>query len=210
MKKVYFVRHGESEGNAEGVFKDPQAELIEIGHKQAEKLAARCKTLNLEVVIASPNRRAIQTGEYIAKQGNIALESDASFAATKYASKMLGKSKTGPEAEEYTKILREMFAKNPDERYEDSENFIDLKNRFEAGFNNLASRSEQTIMVVTHQSILQSLMVHALLEGRQTIDQHVSTKKTLAKLDHLGITEMQFTNGRWQLVTWNDRSYFAE
>jgi len=49
-----------------------------------------------------------------------------------------------------------------------------------------------------------------LLEGRQSIEQHVSTKKTLAELDHTGVTEMVFHLNQWKLVTWNDRSLFAE
>ena len=210
MKTIYLVRHGESVGNAEGVFKDPQAELIELGHKQAEVLAKRCVPLKIERVIASPNKRAVQTAEYISKACNVSLDLHDSFAAIKYASKMQGKSKLGKEADEYTEILKQMYAKNPEERYEDAENFNDLIKRFQVGFDFLALQPEEALLVVTHQSILKSLVVHALLEGRQTIEQHVSTKKTLADLDHNGITEIKFSRGRWQLVTWNDRSFFAE
>jgi len=209
MKKVYFVRHGESVGNAENVFKDPQAELIEIGHEQAEKLAQRCAKLGIQRIVASPNKRAMQTAEHIAKACNTTFEAHDAFAATKFASKMLGKSKSGPEADEYTQILKEMYAKNPNNRYEDAENFNDLITRFQLGFDFLSEQPEDVLLVVTHQSILKSLVVHALLEGNQTIEQHVSTKKTLAELDHNGVTEMAYNRTRWQLVTWNDRSLFA-
>ena len=210
MKKIYLVRHGESIGNADNIFKDPESELIELGHQQARVLAQRCATLDIQRVICSPNKRAVQTAEHIAKACGVEHELNDSFAAIKYASRMAGKSKIGVEAEEYIKILKQMYARDPDERYEDAENFNDLITRFQAGFDFLAEQLEEVMLVVTHQSILKSLVVHALLEGKQTIEQHVDTKKTLAELDHNGVTEMIFNGNRWQLVTWNDRSFFAE
>ena len=204
MKRVYFVRHGESVGNAEGVFKDPHCEMTETGHKQAKALAERCKTLGIQKIISSPNKRALQTAQYIADTTQAPVVESSSFGATQYASKMIGKSKTGPEAEEYMRILQEVYEEDADARYEDAENFNDLKNRFTSGYVELQQDSAEVLLVVTHESILKSLLVHALLEGNQTIEEHVRTKKTIGKFDHLGVTQMVFDGKRWQLLVWND------
>ena len=209
MKKVYFVRHGESVGNKEGVFKNPDAEMIELGHEQAKRLAERCKELNIEEVFSSPNRRAVQTAEYITEACGLSFETKPYFAATKYASSMVGKSKTGPEAQEYMRILVELY-QDSTARFEDAENFSDLKTRFTEGFNFLSESSRETILVVTHESILKSILLHVVLSGEQTVQQHVNSKKAIAKFDHFGFTEMKFDDGKWKLVAWNDHAHFAE
>ena len=203
MKRVYLVRHGEAIGNVEGIFKDPQAELTQLGYEQAANLATRCASLDFESIISSPNKRAIQTAEYIAKASGVAITTSNNFAATKFASKMVGKSKNGPEADAYMVILQEMYRRDANERYEDAENFNDLKTRFSAGFEELVAAPVDTILVVTHESILKSLLVHLLLAGEQTIEQHVSTKKHMAKLGHDSVTEFRYVEDRWQLVSWN-------
>ena len=53
MKRVFFVRHGESEGNTEGIFKLPDSELTKDGHVQSAKLAERFTSMQVGSLFSS-------------------------------------------------------------------------------------------------------------------------------------------------------------
>lgn len=69
---IYFVRHGESELNrhmlsgGDFVFDDHyDAPLTELGREQVAETAEKLKNTNIDVVVTSGLRRAIETGEII-------------------------------------------------------------------------------------------------------------------------------------------------
>ena len=63
---LYIARHGESLGNT-GEDLGPNPELSEKGIVQAHLLGERMKKINLDGILASPLKRAIQTAEETAK-----------------------------------------------------------------------------------------------------------------------------------------------
>jgi len=65
--KVYFVRHGQTFGNLSEVHQDHSDELNELGIKQAQTVADRFKTIDIDCVISSDYTRAKVTAEEIAK-----------------------------------------------------------------------------------------------------------------------------------------------
>ncbi|HVX58577.1 MAG TPA: histidine phosphatase family protein [Candidatus Saccharimonadales bacterium] len=67
MKKLYFVRHGESEANAKGLFAGRwDVGLTEKGKKQAAKAGHDVVSLRIDCIVSSPLLRARQTAEIIA------------------------------------------------------------------------------------------------------------------------------------------------
>jgi probable phosphoglycerate mutase len=77
--KFIFLRHGQSQGNAEGRYQG-QADypLTDIGIRQAQILAENWERTGVEfdLVISSPLARARQTAEIIAEQLGVTLELD--------------------------------------------------------------------------------------------------------------------------------------
>src|ERR1043166_6897663 len=65
MKKVYLVRHGESETNAGNIMFGKSAKLTARGHEQAKFIERRCATLPIESNISSGFLRADETARYI-------------------------------------------------------------------------------------------------------------------------------------------------
>jgi bisphosphoglycerate-dependent phosphoglycerate mutase len=65
MKKVYLIRHGESEFNAaveKGIILDTHdPPLTELGISQAQKLGQELKDIIFDVILVSPLKRAQQT-----------------------------------------------------------------------------------------------------------------------------------------------------
>ena len=72
MKTIYFIRHGESEGNIGPLRQDGSSSLSERGRAQATFMAERCAKLPIDVLVASTMTRAQETaliiGERIGKE----------------------------------------------------------------------------------------------------------------------------------------------
>lgn len=65
---LYFVRHGESEGNKEGLFRGrTDFPLTELGRRQAESVAHALKDINFSLIVSSPLKRAYETAKFIAR-----------------------------------------------------------------------------------------------------------------------------------------------
>ncbi len=69
MKKLYFVRHGESEMNAQGkTAGSTESPLTKLGHQQAKMAAKEAQKLNIDYIVSSPQSRAYDTAKIIAKE----------------------------------------------------------------------------------------------------------------------------------------------
>ncbi len=66
MALYYFVRHGETEWNAEGrLCGRTDVPLSEVGRRQAQLLAKRLQSLPVEALYSSPLQRALETANII-------------------------------------------------------------------------------------------------------------------------------------------------
>jgi broad specificity phosphatase PhoE len=66
MARIYFLRHGETEWNAEGrVCGRTDVLLSDVGREQACRLAERMKSIRVEALYSSPLRRALDTAHIV-------------------------------------------------------------------------------------------------------------------------------------------------
>lgn len=69
MKKLYFVRHGESEMNVAGRFAgSTETSLTAKGRRQAKTAGQKAKGLKIDLIISSPLGRAHDTAKIIAEE----------------------------------------------------------------------------------------------------------------------------------------------
>ncbi|HVO86656.1 MAG TPA: histidine phosphatase family protein [Candidatus Binatia bacterium] len=69
MKKLYFIRHGESLGNARRVFTGQwDAPLTDLGRAQAKTAAKKAGSLNIDCIVSSTLVRAGETAKIIAAE----------------------------------------------------------------------------------------------------------------------------------------------
>lgn len=69
MKKLYFVRHGQSEMNVAQRFAgSTDTPLTELGRQQAKDAGKIAQDLGLDLIISSPSSRALETAQIIAKE----------------------------------------------------------------------------------------------------------------------------------------------
>lgn len=71
-KIIYFVRHGESRSNVEGVYSGSRYDvaLTELGFQQARAAANKLQGKTIDLIVSSPLKRAQQTAQSIAAEIN--------------------------------------------------------------------------------------------------------------------------------------------
>jgi len=69
MKRLYFIRHGLSQGNIDGVWSGTiDTPLSPLGKQQAKLAGRKAKDLKVDYIISSPLSRAHDTAKIVAKE----------------------------------------------------------------------------------------------------------------------------------------------
>ncbi len=212
MKRIYLVRHGESESNAGGALSPGDVtSLSKQGIEQAKFVAERATKLPIEVVISSTMLRARQTAQYIVDATGKNLETSSFFTERLMPSAQFGKTIHDPEVIEMEEHINN---KLPDHeyRYTDEENFADLKDRASKGLTYLAERPESEILLVTHGLFLRILVGIAIFGKEFTGKEALKFVHGLGTTN-TGITVLEYDNERktnyWRMRTWNDHAHLG-
>ncbi len=205
--KVYFIRHGESEANEKNIHQDNTPALSKRGQRQALQVAERLKDVPLELIIASPFVRTIQTAEAIGNALSLPVETDPLFVEIKRPTEIEGKVKTDPSAME----LKERILNNwhvPDWRHSDEENFFDFKQRGLRAINYLETLNHQEIAVVSHGEFIRMLLA-VMLFGESLTAEQFMTMRLFFVVKNTGVSVCEFEKNRWELLTWNDHAHLS-
>lgn len=212
-KTVYLVRHGQSEGNVTPVFQGPDSPLSEQGRKQAESIAQRVSKLSFETLIASPFQRAKETAETIAQATNKQPEYCELFVERVKPTSINDVSRDDEHAttiwKEWNKSLY-----TPGMRVENGENFDDLVVRADKALEHLKSRSEGSLVVVTHGYFLRTMVARVLL-GEFLSGEVFKRFQRMSSMENTGLTILRYqsTPGEgsiWRLWIYNDHAHLAE
>ncbi len=204
MKKVFFVRHGESEGNIGEIQQTPETPLTSRGFAQADIIGKRVSRIDFDVLISSSYVRALQTAGRISSITGKAIIQNELFVERVRPSEQVGNKKAlNAESE---KLYLEAWIKG--EKYKDGESFKDLVDRAKAALEFLESIPEEVGVVVTHGIFLRVILSVVLL-GEYVTPQTCDRFIWLLKTQNTGITEIEKTNGTWRVVTWNDHAHLG-
>lgn len=215
QKTIYFVRHGESVANEQGIRQGSDDQLNDKGKKQAQLIGRRLKALPLEVVVASVNPRATETAKIATALGGQPLEPSPLFAERRNSSSIIGKPFYDPEVMATYKTIRE-HEDDPEWHYEDEENFHDLRERATTALNFLLERPEAHIGVVTH-ALFMSVMLAVITFGPEVTPAIWHNMRRTFHFDNTGLTVAQYgarpESGlapHWRLLSWNDLAHLGE
>lgn len=212
LKRLYFVRHGETELNVSGCYNFPDTPLTEQGVRQAEFVGERARNLSFERIISSPNLRAHETAQRIslAKDG-MPITLSPLFQEFYPRKEFLGKPSRSMESK---MMMDELWnhARNPEWHYSDEENIPELLARSRAALRFLVDAPEKEILVATHGTFLKFLLLAMMLEtdeaflsvGRQFV-RFLPTYNTGVTIVELSDSEIP----RWTLLVWNDRAHLG-
>ena len=208
IKKIYFVRHGESEGNAGPIRQKSHASLTEEGNKQAILVAERLSKISFDCIVSSSMSRAKETAEIIAQKCSKFVDVSDLFAERRRPSIEYGKPKDDPECVEAERTISENFH-IPGFRFSDEENFDDLKNRAKEILDYLATRKEESIVVVTHGFIMRIVLAYAIFG--ESLNGEMCTQCIRAfHMKNTGITMLEYNESNknpWWLWVWNDHAH---
>ncbi len=214
MKTVYFVRHGESKNNAIKHYNTPDTPLSVKGEEQAEIVGERCKKLPIEIIIASDMHRAQQTAKIISSQIQRDVETCAFFRERITATSILGKSRKDPSVMGAVTLSKQNFH-TVGWRYEDGENFEDLKARALKGLAYLEERPEKEIVVVSH-GFFMFIMAAVVMFGHElTSRECLHLVQGLGRLENTSLSVAKRNSDRrdgrsdWRLTVWNDHAHLG-
>jgi alpha-ribazole phosphatase len=208
MKKIYFVRHGQSEGNVGLIRQSPNSPLTQTGQKQANLLAERLSHLEFELLVSSPFKRTRQTAEIISnKTGKQIIESEL-FIERKRPGEQINQPKDSKDNIQSEINYNQAFREN--KKYKDGESFEEIVQRAKDALDFLDKQPHKNITVITHGVFLRVICALVLLEDSITPENCFKMIMNL-KTANTGVTVIEKSaENSWELITWNDHSHFAE
>lgn len=207
MKRVYFVRHGSTQGNEVSAYQLATLPLSDKGKEQAERVTQRFGHIPIDVIIASTMERAAETARAIAQRVGREVVLEPLFQEILRPTTVRGKLHADPEASEIMQMVVRHWA-NADWRHSDEENFFDLKQRALKALAYLIARPEERILVVTHGTIL-CMLFCCMMAGEAFEPEHFSWAKAFLAVSNTGITWCEHDKGTWKLITWNDQAHLG-
>lgn len=210
MKKIYFVRHGESEGNAFNTHQSEKTPLTEVGQVQTKTIAWRFSKTKADLIIASPCLRAQQTAQVIANKNNLKIETNDLFTEKKGPSQLFGLSQ---QSELSKKIRKEIRAHTLDQnghwQYSDEETAFELIQRTSKALQYLSQRPEENLIVVSHALTLKMILAQILYPTNNLKD--LLTIYRNFQLDNTGLSVAFYDEQekKWEVICINDHSHLG-
>jgi len=201
MKKIYIIRHGETQWNREEVFRGTKdVPLNETGKKQAERVGLYFSHMPVDRIISSPLSRALQTAEAVSKTTNATVDTMEEFTDVNFG---IWEGLTLSEVEERFPLDFSLWKASPDKlRIENGETLAMVRDRIRTGLANIACGREDTIIIVTHRVICKILVLNALEIGNEHFWD--------MKYDPGSITLLERNNNRYTLIFSNDTCHLDE
>lgn len=205
--KLYFVRHGESEDNANGIRQTSDSNLSKLGLKQAKILSKRLSSIPVDILLSSTFARARQTAEIISNEIKKEAEYSSLFVERKRPTELEGKPATDLEVIKITALMRD-HTDDINWHHSDEENFFDIKKRAIQAVQYLQSLDKENILVVTHGTIMKTMLCVMMLGEAFESTTYYQILGFLH--DHnTGITWCEYDGSKWKLQTWNDYSHLG-
>jgi len=209
MKKIYLVRHGQTDANASNILQDGTATLSEKGFQQAAALTERLKHLPFDHLLVSDYERTRQTVSPLLPYISVVPMYTPLVRETKRPSQFAGLSN---ELQAFLDYCDEsdIHISDPDWRFEDEENFHDVVARVKNFFAHIDTLEGDTV-VVTHGRFIIYVILSVISNFKLDEEMWVKCRHGFETYN-TGISMLGFNEKRsnWKLLSYNDRAHFAE
>lgn len=209
MKKIYFVRHGETDANLHDYVPGKSESLNQRGFVQAERLADRIENISVDFFVSSDYLRAQQTIDPVMKKVKNSLNIELSFGEIFEPTSLHGLPGADDRVKQH-RIYRNENVENSEWRMEDGENFHDVFIRITEAKIFLESQESQNILVTSHSFFICLFTSAVLLSSQSPTKEWFNLAKKL-HISNTGITLWTVNDeSEWNLITWNDHAHFAD
>jgi broad specificity phosphatase PhoE len=202
MKTVYFIRHGQSTGNASIVRQQgSHTALTPKGEQQAKSMAAHMKKFPLEALFASPFARAKATGEVLGSETGLPITFSELFIERRRPSIQIRKAKIHPRFA-WAQLHLILFSRFKSYRYSDEETPEDLLQRARTALAYLAEQPQSTIAVVTHGFFMRAMYAYMTLGEGVTGRAYLALTRTM-RVHNTALMIATYDEGVWNVTEWN-------
>jgi probable phosphoglycerate mutase len=159
MKRIYLIRHGETESNRKGIFRGRlDIPLSQVGKEQAKDLQCYFERIPIDAVYTSPLQRAVETAETVFPQHTLIKE------------ELLNNLDLGDWSGREKKVIEAQFPqqweawiKSPESiTFPGGERLDDVLKRSKMFFKKVIADEAETIAVISHRSVVKVLIAAAL------------------------------------------------
>jgi broad specificity phosphatase PhoE len=198
--EILLVRHGETEWNADQIFRG-RADVIlnEKGVVQAKLLGEYLKKSRLEAVYSSPLQRAVHTAESIAKSHSLNVRPEFDLIDLDYGEWQ------GMPLTEVRKIYKNLYIKwetSPEiVRFPGGEGLDDVRNRAISAVNKIVKTHTGTIALVSHR-VVNKVLICSMLGLNNSHFWNI-------RQETCGITSFSYEKGQFVLTRHNDTSFLG-
>lgn len=208
MKKIYLVRHGQTNANLKRYLGGRDELLNDTGKQQAITVGKRLQALQVDSLLASDWPRAQQTAQCISDEINLDIETVPELGEHMPPLSLANLSYDDPAYDAYKDLIKQHWG-GAESQAEGAENFHSLFARSEQLRKHLESHTGTNIVAVSHSRFLRFFTAYMTMRDTLTPDAELHMS-TVLRPKNTSITAFTFDHKNWQLVTWNDHAHFAE
>ena len=203
---LYFARHGETNSNLQKNVVSFSDQLTDNGRKQARELAERISNISIDIILASPHKRAIETAEIISKKIGKDIQEISLLGEKKWPQEIKGKSLKDPEVEKVFELLKEKNITDPTWHYSNEENFLDIKKRAGLFIEYISELTCLNTLVVSHEYFIK-MVIATMMHGDHLSYEIFRKFFHFTSLGNTSLTLCKKERGSWKLVTLNDQRH---
>lgn len=214
---IYIIRHGETVSNKNHLRQGEEGGLTQDGKYQAFTLGMNISKYKINKILCSPYQRAIETLDEIQKNLNVPNEKviyTPLLAERRNPTSIVGKKYEDPETIKAIDFMDKTIHEE-NARYEDEENYLDLKIRAEKAIDFIETKSSSKTLVITHGIFLKMIICTIYYNKDFDIKKYIefsffnaysNTALTILKYSPWKI----FSKNKWEIMVYNDTSLLAD
>lgn len=210
MKRIYLVRHGQTNYNEAGLVQDDSSYLTELGKRQARQIGARLQKLDFEHLIASDYKRASETAEIVGEMVEKKPQLSPLFREVRRPSALFHTPHVEDGYRQFLAAEIASFDQDENWRHSDEENFTDVQKRVVEAFDFLETL-EGDVAVVSHGHFIRRLVANVATKGNLTGPVWKDMYDAFWT-SNTGLTTIvqDAASKHWKIVTFNDHAHFAD
>lgn len=195
---VYFVRHGQTDGNVAQRHQHPDIGLNELGKLQASRVAKIVKRLRPTHLITSTNKRALETATQIGLAADLIPETYPAFEELKRPMFLVGK--RFHDRETLLFIWGWFFGLKTASMH-DGESYADFRGRIIAARTHLENLpSSSRAVVVSHAVFINFFLEHMNRDDHMGLRRAAWRIIAIFRIKNTAVTHLQYRDGRWRIV----------
>jgi broad specificity phosphatase PhoE len=204
---VYFVRHGETQGNTRHIHQSPNTPLSKRGCDMVRTLASVLRPINPDLLISSEYTRAIESARIIGLHVGLEPITNGLFYEIVRPSKFYNTSIFSLETLWYA-LLSMIHKNNKTWQYEDAENAYTVSERAKKAraYIESLSSTHNAIVIVSHTVFINIMVMYVCRNTMLDFFDMIRTFLHIRNTHNAGLIHLEYTNGHnkntcyWRII----------